>query len=623
MIRFGAYFDATNLQPSLPQGHLKSVNARKELYQWSPGPESGHDYDSYPPHLRLIPKNTGNTFSQDQLFDHMRLLDSGFVLSSIIPETIKDFVCGDADEGQTIADVEARNTELRISKRSIYTNPNVGDRKDWYTDAVFAQQSFTGNSPATIELAGQWIARFMAIAQAQKNTEAIALLNGTDEDSLYVQDLSFIREAVGATAETELGVKGKSASENRYTCASVCLFCLEPSGALHPVAICVDYKGSLENSVVMFNKRLRSNAKGDQSKDWPWRYAKTCVQTSDWIRHECIAHLNDTHFIEEAVIVAAYRSFSEDHPVYRLLHPHWLKTLAINAGARAVLVPQVITQIIGFSPEQVYSLLRYSYAKFNFTERYVPNDLNKRGFPVKKLFEKKFHNYAYGRDVYLMWDTIREYVEAFLRNSDKPLRSDEDVAKDPEIQKWCEEMRSQQGANMPSFPEVKTLAELIDVCTMSIHIASPQHTAVNYLQEYYQSFVINKPPALCSPLPSSLAQLQKYTEKDLVDALPINRSQEWLLASHIPHLLSFRVADDQNLLNYAISQYHLADEDGEIGIRNAAHDFVKRLRELGDSEDALGRRTKGVFSTISDQLDDRSMPYKVMEPVATAVSILI
>lgn len=621
--RFRAYFDATNLQPSLPQGYLSDLSEKRKLYQWSPGHESGPDYDYYPPHLSLIPQGSGDDFSQNQLFDRMRLLDSGFVLASIIPDKIKDFVFGDPDHGETIAAVEARNHELRILKKNIYADPNIGDRKDWYTDEVFAQQSFTGNSPATIQLAKEWIGKFKAVARTQNNLQALRLLTATDASKLYVQDFTYLREAVGATATTNLWLKGSTEGQNRFACASVSLYRLESSGKLHPIAICVDYKGDMENSVTIFNKRLQFTDRTDQYKDWPWRYAKTCAQSSDWIRHECIAHLSDTHFIEEAVIVAAYRNLPEDHLVYRLLHPHWLKTLAINAGARATLVPQVITQIIGISVEQAYSLLRDAYKRFNFTERYVPKDLQNRGFPVSQLNSKQFHNYAYGRNAYLMWMVVREYVEGFLRNGGQGFYSDQAVLDDPHIRAWYEEMRSATGAQMDTFPEIHTLEQLVDVCTMCIHIASPQHTAVNYLQEYYQSFVPNKPPSLSSPLPTSIEHLKSYTEKDLLKALPIDRPREWLLASHIPHLLSFRVADDQNLVNYAISQYHLADENGEIGIREAAREFVAKLRELGDTEDAYGRRVKGVFSRISDELDDQSIQYKVMEPVATAVSILI
>src|SRR5690606_34766064 len=117
------------------------------------------------------------------------------------------------------------------------------------------------------------------------------------------------------------------------------------------------------------------------------------------------------------------------------------------------------------------------------------------------------------------------------------------IKADPCIQSWVNEMRSPQGANMRTFPEITTRDQLVDALTMTIHIAAPQHTAVNYLQNYYQTFVAHKPPAIYSALPKSLEELQAYTEKKLLEALPVRDqcSRQWLLASHLPWLLSFAV----------------------------------------------------------------------------------
>lgn len=111
-----------------------------------------------------------------------------------------------------------------------------------------------------------------------------------------------------------------------------------------------------------------------------------------------------------------------------------------------------------------------------------------------------------------------------------------------------------------------------------------------------------------------------------MESLPINRPQEWLLASHLVHLLNFRVAEDQNILNYAISLYHLTAPgtgSGEMHIQAAAKALVDDLIELGDTKDNVGNIIPGVFSKISDALDNQELPYDVLQPVDTAVSILI
>ena len=233
-----------------------------------------------------------------------------------------------------------------------------------------------------------------------------------------------------------------------------------------------------------------------------------------------------------------------------------------------------------------------------------------------------------------MWDTLRAYVKAFLAYGGEPggFTTDKQVADDANIENWCMEVRSDTGGRLTSFPIIKTLDDLIDAATMCIHIASPQHTAINYLQEYYLSFVVNKPPALCSPLPTTLSQLQSYKESDLMAALPVARDREWLIASHVPNLLSMRVAEEQNIVNYARSVHSAAlwnmeRVPAEKHIAQASKDLLVAMWVLGDTydpKDKKQRLKKGIFTRHSEELDDQTHGgYMVMDPVATAVSILI
>lgn len=568
----------------------------KELYTFQkPGS------DNYPPHLDIIPKI--DQVHLLQIFDFMRLLDTGTLIGTLIPDVILDFI-HDHPEGATIDKIEERNNELHEEKEDIFTEENIGNRPDWWTDAVFAQQQLVGPNPTTLEKGWKWIKPFAEAAQG--NDEVYHLLSNANPDSYYVQDCSYFRDAVGADNQTDMVCDDGS----RHLCAAVTLFHLSDEGVLHPVGIALDYKGRMSDSVVIFNKRLPGSAVAEDKDDWPWRYAKTCAQVSDWLRHEATVHLVNTHLVEEVVIVAAHRAFATDHPVYRLLQPHWLKTLSLNAAARSSLVPNVITKIVGVTDPQLYAFLQDAYRRFNWTDQYIPKDLEDRGFPPKELESNaKFHNYAYGRNMILMWKTLRKFVAAVIAID---FRSPKDVADDPQIAEWTKEMRSDVGGQMESFPEIKTVDELIDAITMCIHIASPQHTAVNYLQSYYQTFVINKPSALFASLPKSLEELKGYKEEDLLAAYPINHAREWLLASHVPHLLSYRVAEDQNLINFALSTSKLAALNGQTALAAAAAQLYADLMELVE-----------VFKRNSREMDDQRKPYDVMDPEKTAVSILL
>ena len=388
----------------------------------------------------------------------------------------------------------------------------------------------------------------------------------------------------------------------------------------------IDYRGALEKSVTIFNRRLRPDEKGDvdEKDDWPWRYAKTCAQTADWARHEVAVHLVDTHMVEEAIIVATNRTIPEEHLLYQILSPHWFRTLALNAAARETLVPFVIARLAGFGPStdpttsRAFRLVNWSYKNFNFQDKYIPNDLNKRGFKLDAQGDK-YRNYPYAYCMSFLWGIIREFVKSVLATKYK---SDKDIQKDSYISDWCKEI--QTSGQLSSFPSITTIDQLIDAVTMCIHTASPQHTAVNYLQDYYYSFVPSKPPALCTPLPDNLQTLQSYKEKDLTAALPIGAEspkwKDWLLAAQLPELLSFKVENRYNLITYAKSLYNVnknrtASENKEfnaLAIKEAAARFYSQLKDCGLA-----------FEYISAIQTEGNVEYKVLQPELTAVSILI
>ncbi|KAG8761312.1 hypothetical protein FRC12_009426 [Ceratobasidium sp. 428] len=396
--------------------------------------------------------------------------------------------------------------------------------------------------------------------------------------------------------------------KDRYGAAPVALFHLADNGHLHPLAIVIDYKGSMAASIVIFNKRSTpSDDLAKEAQDWPWRYAKTCVQSADWLRHEVTIHLVNTHLVEEATIVAAHRTLPPHHIVFQVLQKHWETTLPLNRGARDELVPKVITKLAGVGPTELTKFLNHAYETFDWTRLFIPNDLENRGFPLADIEKSpKFHNYAYGRNMALMWSAIRSFVARIIELCYPG--GDEHVAADTYLQAFSEEMRSSQGGNMSSFPEIKTLGGLIDTVTMCIHIASPQHTAVNYLQHYYQVFVPNKPWAFYTPLPRSLSELMSYKEKDLLNALPFKNPTDWLIGAQLPYLLSFEVKGENSLMEFARDQLNNKIEL----MAQSAQLFEQDLLAL-----------KKVFKAHSKELDDQDTRYMVMDPSITAVSILL
>jgi hypothetical protein len=273
---------------------------------------------------------------------------------------------------------------------------------------------------------------------------------------------------------------------------------------------------------------------------------------------------------------------------------------------------------MGIPEDNTYQYLRYEYENYDFQGSYIPEDLRRRGFPPELVNDRKYHNYAWARCILSMWYKIRRYVHSMLVLKYNGPDPNLQVREDEFVQNWSKEMRapvSEKGANIKTFPEIDTLDDLVDAVTMCIHIASPQHTSINYLQNYYQAFVINKPPSLFKPPPRTRVELMAYKEADLVAALPMNRPTHWLLASHIPYLLSFKPGDKESLIIYAASKYHVykskkAEKDKKIA--DAAALFYQ---DLAESEQE--------FKKYGDDTDDQSIVYNVLSPSWNAVSILI
>jgi hypothetical protein len=631
---YATYFDVLAVEPTLPR--YIDLEDKKKIYQWSEYPitPEGKPAD-YPPHLK-----TTDTIPRDQkftpfgIFSTLGLLETQVILQKITPdkggflgktkkwliekERAAAFGAGGSPQvGATIDDVWTYNKYHRKTGTDITKGGNLGLLDDWFSDRRFADQQFTGTNPTTLELAGKrWLGEFVEAAKTAGEAKWAAALQQADPSTLYVQDCSYFRKAVGVTDPTATLKHQQPSSDLNWAVGAVSLFQLFDSGMLHPIAICIDYKGTMAASVTLFNKRTTpSDSSSKEKDDYPWRYAKTCAQVSDWLRHEVGVHLTHAHLVEEVTIVAANRTLPMNHPVYRILSPHWYKTLSLNAAARSTLLPQIIVELVGISPEQAYSFTKSHFENFDFVANYVPNDLKRRGFPNTEggLGIPKYRNYPYAKNMVMMWNAIRTYVKSMLLVYYDVKTADATVAADEYVQNWSNECRGP--GRLSTFPEIKTLDGLTDAITMCIHIAAPFHNTVNYLQNFYQVFVPAKPPALCRAPPTTRAELLGYKEVDMIASLPINRQREWLLAAQVPWLLSFQVDGDRSLLNYAASQwnvYKYKRGKAEETIRDVSEVFYRELQVLQKK-----------FFYNSQNMSEGSIPYMVMDPGVTAVSILI
>ena len=96
---------------------------------------------------------------------------------------------------------------------------------------------------------------------------------------------------------------------NTHTAAPMCLFLVQKSGNMKPIAIQL----SQEVGSVIWTP-------GDGSEDW--LLAKLFVRHADFL-HQFVAHMLYCHLAMEPFVVATMRQLPQAHPVYKLLKPHF------------------------------------------------------------------------------------------------------------------------------------------------------------------------------------------------------------------------------------------------------------------------------------------------------------
>lgn len=258
-----------------------------------------------------------------------------------------------------------------------------------------------------------------------------------------------------------------------------------------------------------------------------WMRAKLYVQVADITHHELITHLGDTHLAMEAFAIATPRQLPVNHPVYRLLKPHFQFLLAINTRGNDVLLGKggAIDNLMAPTREASIGLINQAYRDRSFQEYALPKNLHQRGVTADFIPE-----FPYRDDALLLWQAIAHYTTNFLH---RYYPDDSAVQRDPYLQAWAAELgepldirpvqefpqapawmppevTSQLGLNLdelptyprvPGFPtQLTTLQQLIDITTQIIFTCGPQHAAVNFSQFDYVGYPANAPlSAYCRP----------------------------------------------------------------------------------------------------------------------------
>ena len=146
----------------------------------------------------------------------------------------------------------------------------------------------------------------------------------------------------------------------------------------------------------------------------------------------------------------------------------------------------------------------------------LPNTLKKHGVDdVSKL-----PGFYYREDGLALWEAIKSFISEIIGHYYK---SDDDVKRDNEIQRWIYDVHKNGWRAMPGHVDhgvpasFESREHLIEILTSLVFTFSCQHAAVNFSQKDHFGFTPNAPAILRQPPPKKKGEA---TLKSILSTLP-------------------------------------------------------------------------------------------------------
>ncbi|WP_158102866.1 lipoxygenase family protein [Lentzea kentuckyensis] len=372
--------------------------------------------------------------------------------------------------------------------------PSIVERFE--TDEYFAECFVAGPDPTRLH-------RMTAVPGKFPITSAhLTAVPGFESDDLESAIAAGRVYWVDYEAMSELD-NGKHPQAPKYMYAPMAAFCVpRGGGALRPFAIQCGQDPA--------GRDIYTPADG-----YSWKLAKNCVLSAHNTYHEVLTHLGFTHLMSEPVLLAAVRNLAANHPVAVLLKRHFEGTFSINKLAVELLIQpgKAVEYLIGSDLASTYPWLAKHRANRSFRGNYLPATLAATG----TAGSRELPHFPYRDDGLLVWQAISEWVGTFVGAY---YRTDADVVSDHELQAWAAEVASPDGGQVRDFGatpgQVADVQDLVEILTMVIWTAGPQHAAVNFAQKDHMAFLPANPLAGYTPEPTG----RGHTETDWLDNLP-------------------------------------------------------------------------------------------------------
>eukprot|EP00752_Nemacystus_decipiens_P012081 g10711.t1 len=333
-----------------------------------------------------------------------------------------------------------------------------------------------------------------------------------------------------------------------------------------------------------------------------WQIAKSCFESADFIIHEVVSHLGNTHVVLEGPMVAMNRCLPEQHPIYDLMKPHLEGTAFINWGAQNLLIvpDAAVDRLQANAIEDSWDLVLAEVVKrisgdFSPEADFAARQITKEDFPGR---------YPY-RDFGLMyWDATHTWVKEYL---DIYYTSDKDMEEDYELKAFVDEMVDIAQATW--LKEYYTTNDkkgfIAKVIASWIYSASTLHAAVNFPQKPSMSFVPSCPGSMFAPPPTDKSERTFEDFMSYLVPLEIATTHVTVLTllGSVFHtkLGQYETKNfDDDRISPALAKFQKTIEEIEIEIEEANAQVIIGWRDRGKSK--VEARNFGYTTLLPDNI---------------------
>jgi arachidonate 15-lipoxygenase len=577
--------------PFLPQNDLNPLQRNDELNRQLQAYQ--YDYEYLPPLALLKEVPAVENFSAQYIAE--RVMATAELLPNMLGAKVKSFL----DPLDTLQDHEDFFTLLPL--------PEVA--QVYETNNSFAEQRLSGANPMVIRRLDKDDPRAKVLEQIpswSKDFEPLfQVLEELTKGNIYVTDYTGTDPNYRGPALVQGGTHEKG---RKYLPKPLAFFWwrsigISDRGKLAPIAIQL-------NASTNPNVYKLSNCKvytPFEKNPLDWLFAKFCVQIADANHHEMNTHLCRTHFVMAPFAIATARKLAENHPLSILLKPHFLFMLTNNhLGQKGLINPGgPVDRLLAGNLAESMELVKDAYEGWNINEFALPKEIANRGMD-------KIPHYPYRDDGMLVWAAIHTFVSDYLNHF---YPANIEITSDTELQAWAAELSDRTtGGKVKGMPDrITNVAELIEIITTVIFTCGPQHSAVNFAQCEYMTFVPNMPLAAYEDIPDeSLKVAVPMTDKKIMDLLPpYKRSAEQL---EILDILSAYKYDRLGYYDKALGELYNQQvedifENEHQAIVNIIRQFQQNLNMAEQEIDANNKK--------------RVVPYPYLKPSLILNSISI